>query len=431
MLNQNEIRNPEMQEVMSGIPGGFLRWGSFLFFSIILIILGLSWLFNFPTVVKAPLTITTFNSPAPLTARSGGKIEKLIAKNEEYVEYKEAVAVIANTSRFGDVLSLESFTDALQRFPDWHERAASYDAPDGLALGEIQMSYSGFSGLFKQYKEYLAQAYIPAKLNLLKEQIKKQDEYSAEMLNQVMLSEKDLMLVTNSFERDSLLYFSQLHPVSLSEYEKSKQTLIQKQSSHSSLKAAIKNNEIASMRLKETRLDLQVQLENDLNRFSMDLDEAFQTLNIAFGQWKEKYLIESPVNGRITFTRFWSENQVIREGEILATVIPEDSVRIIVRAKVPISGIGRVKAGQEVNIKLSGFPYMEFGVIKGRISSLSLVPEAEEYIAEIHLSDGMKSTYNINLDFINEMTGTADIITEKRRLIFRLIKPLRALKPSL
>ena len=97
------------------------------------------------------------------------------------------------------------------------------------------------------------------------------------------------------------------------------------------------------------------------------------------------------------------------------------------RANVPVSGLGKVRTGQEVNIKLSGFPYMEYGVLKGRISTLSLVPAGEYYIAEIDLVNGLRSTYGISLDFINEMTGTADIITDNSRLIFRLIKPLRSL----
>jgi len=67
---------------------------------------------------------------------------------------------------------------------------------------------------------------------------------------------------------------------------------------------------------------------------------------------------------------------------------------------------------------------MEFGVLKGNISTLSLVPAGEAYIAEIDLINGLTSTYNISLHFINEMTGTADIITDNSRLIFRLIKPL-------
>jgi len=412
---------------MSGIPGSFLKWGLFLFFAIILAILGITWFINYPNIVIAPLTITTYNSPASLIAKAGGKIEKLIVNNGDNVSTKQPVALIENTARFEDVRLLETFLDSLKKNSDWQQNVLKNDLPVSLSVGEIQTGYSRFITVFQQFKDYLNQAYIPSKLRLQEEQIRKQEEYTSELLNQKRLSEEDLRLVTNSFERDSMLYVSSLHSVTLSEFERSKQALIQKQSSYSSLKASIKNNESSTLRMKETRLDLQVQLEKELHQFSLDINEAFQLLNAAVDQWKEKYLIESPVKGKVTFTSFWNENQVIKAGEILATVIPEDRSRIIVRANVPASGLGRVRVRQEVNIKLSGFPYMEFGVIKGKIRSVSLVPANDVYIAEIDLVNGMRSTYNIELNFISEMTGTADIITDNSRLIFRLIKPLKAI----
>ncbi|MBN1183721.1 MAG: HlyD family efflux transporter periplasmic adaptor subunit [Bacteroidales bacterium] len=425
-INKQEIRSPELQEVMSEIPGSILKWGLFIFFGIILTILGITWFINYPNLVTAPVTITTYNSPASLIAKSGGKIERLIVSNEEDVVKKQPVALIENTARFEDIMILAAFLDTLWNNPEWQKEINRYNPPINLELGEIQGSYSRFITLFQQFREYLTQAYIPSKLSLLEEQIKKQGEYTKELLIQKRLSEEDLLLATKSFKRDSLLFVGNLHSVTLSEFEGSKQALIQKQSSHSSLKASIKNNETSTLRLRETRLDLQVQLNKELHQYNLDLDDALQMLNLALEQWKEKYLIESPVRGKVTFTAFWNENQVIKAGEILATVIPEDKSRIIVRANVPGSGLGRVRVGQEVNIKLSGFPYMEFGMLKGKISTLSLVPAGDVYIAEIDLINGLKSSYDIRLDFINEMTGTADIITDNSRLIFRLIKPLNS-----
>jgi HlyD family secretion protein len=241
------------------------------------------------------------------------------------------------------------------------------------------------------------------------------------------LSEEDLQLERNSYLRDSILFYRGNYPISVNEFEKSKQSLLQRQSAFSSLKASIKSNESSMLRMKESHLDLQIQLEKELYQYRVDLEESFQLLGVAIEQWKEKYLIASPVDGKITLTTFWNENQVVKAGEILATVIPEDKRMIIIRADIPATGVGRVSPGQEVNIKLSGFPYLEFGMIKGKIRSLSLVPANDVYIAEIDLVSGMRSTYNIDLNFISEMTGTADIITENSRLIYRFIKPLKAL----
>jgi HlyD family secretion protein len=426
-INKHEIRSPEMQEVMSEIPGSFLRWGLFLFFAIIMAIVGVSWFISYPDVVTAPLTITTFNPPASLLARSGGKIAKLFVRNEEQVKEKQPVALVGKQAEWNDVRNVTDFINTLGDSIQWQSAVKESTLPSGLSLGEMQSPWLRFVTVFQKFKEYLDQSYITSKLQLLEKQITRQEEYVNELKNQQILSEEDLQLTINSYQRDSGLFYRSNYSISINELERSKQALLQKQVSFSSLKSSIKNTESSTLKMRESMLDLRVQYEKEMNQYRSDLDEAVQLLEVAVDQWKEKYLIESPVAGRITFTSFWSENQVINPGEVLATVIPEDPSRIIVRAKVPISGSGRVKKGQEVNIKLTGYPYMEFGVLKGRISLLSLVPVEESYIADIDLVNGMKSTYNIELGFKNEMTGTADIITDNSKLIYRLIKPLKSL----
>ena len=66
-------------------------------------------------------------------------------------------------------------------------------------------------------------------------------------------------------------------------------------------------------------------------------------------------------------------------------------------------------------------------MLKGRIRSISLVPGEKGYVADIDLEDGMTSSYKENLKFIQQMDGTAEIVTKDLRLIYRFINPLRAL----
>jgi len=426
-LDKQEIFSPEMQEVMSEIPGRFLRWGLFLFFSIVLVIVGSSYFIKYPTVITAPVTVTTQNSPASLIAKSGGKIAKLFVHNEEIVGEKQPVAIIENPANYADIVLLISFLEKLSNSPDWQSTVNIKTFPKDLSLGEIQEDYSRFRTYWHQFHEYLKQSYLPAKLLLLQDQILKQVEYTSELMIQKGLFEQDLQLTINNFNRDSLLFAKGNHSISLNEFEQSKQTLLQKKSAFSSLRGTIKNNESATLKMRETLLDLKAQVEKETSQYKLDLDEALQLLLVSIDQWKEKFLIESPVRGKVTFTRFWNENQVIKSDETLASVIPDDGSRIIARAVVPIAGLGKARAGQEVIIKLSGFPYMEFGVIKGRIKYLSLVPAEGGYIAEIELINGMKSTYNKDICFVQEMDGTVDIISENSRLLFKFIKPLNIL----
>jgi len=425
-INKQEIQSQELQEVMAGIPGSFLRWGLFLFFALLAAIIAISWFINSATIVSAPVVITTQNPPAPLVAKSGGKIALLCVSNQDSVSEKQSIALIENSADYSDVKTLTSFIDKIQRRPNWNQTVEIYDLPLGLSLGEIQNSYTRFYVLWQTFREYLIQAYKSQKIDLLEEQIKKQEEYTIELLNQKELAGQGLQLVANGFYRDSILYVTSTYSISINEFEKSKQTHLQSQVSYSSLQGTIKSNELATLRLQEARLDLQIKLENEIQQFRLDLDEAFQLLQVSVKQWEEKYLIESPIKGKITFTTYWNENQVIKAGEILATIVPWDESQIIARSVVPNAGFGRVKVGQEVNIKLTEFPHMEFGVLKGRVKSLSLVTVEGGYIAEIDLLNGMRTNYNHDIGFIQEMNGTAEIITEESRLIYKFINPLKA-----
>ncbi len=81
--------------------------------------------------------------------------------------------------------------------------------------------------------------------------------------------------------------------------------------------------------------------------------------------------------------------------------------------------------------QIDHFPHMEFGMLKGELENISLVPTATDqgvfYTAEITIPEGMLSNYNKQLAFTQEMTGIADIITDGIRLLQRFFNPIKAI----
>jgi HlyD family secretion protein len=88
---------------------------------------------------------------------------------------------------------------------------------------------------------------------------------------------------------------------------------------------------------------------------------------------------------------------------------------------------GKVKTGQRVNIKLTGYPYLEYGMVRGIVTSKSLVPTGDSYIIEITLPDGLRTLYGENLEFTQNMQGTAEIMTDSLRLLQKIVNPFRYL----
>jgi HlyD family secretion protein len=143
--------------------------------------------------------------------------------------------------------------------------------------------------------------------------------------------------------------------------------------------------------------------------------------------WENTYLLVSPVAGTVTLTRFWSENQTVGKDEPVMSVIPTETGDYVGRISLKMNRSGKVKPGQDVHIKLSGYPYLEFGMVRGVVKSKSLVPSADSYIIEISLPQGLTTLYGKNLDFTQNMQGTAEIITEDLRLLEKILNPVRHL----
>jgi hypothetical protein len=70
---------------------------------------------------------------------------------------------------------------------------------------------------------------------------------------------------------------------------------------------------------------------------------------------------------------------------------------------------------------------MEYGSIKGKVGSMSLVSDQEYYSVEISLPDGLKTSYNKDLKFNQGMTGQAEIITDELSLLVRIVNPIRSI----
>ena len=67
-----------------------------------------------------------------------------------------------------------------------------------------------------------------------------------------------------------------------------------------------------------------------------------------------------------------------------------------------------------------------FGIIKGAIKAISLTPDKDgNVLIDVSLPKGLKTSYQKPIVFQQEMSGTADIVTDDLRLIERLLYQFR------
>jgi HlyD family secretion protein len=155
------------------------------------------------------------------------------------------------------------------------------------------------------------------------------------------------------------------------------------------------------------------------------LRESFLNLKAQINLWENSYLLISPIDGIVSFTKFWSANQSVVKDEQVVSIVPLSTGSYLGRIYLKMQRSGKVKTNQKVNIKLSSYPYLEYGIVRGIVKSKSLVPSGDAYVIEIELPDGLSTLYGKKLDFNQNMQGTAEIITEKIRLLQKIVNPFR------
>ncbi len=158
---------------------------------------------------------------------------------------------------------------------------------------------------------------------------------------------------------------------------------------------------------------------------SRDYRAALGQLLAAVRRWEMDYCMEASASGRVQLLRQGYPNLYVQGGDLFARIVPEEPGEWIGLASMPAASSGKVRKGQRVIVRFSNFPDREFGIVEGRVSSVSMVPLEDNYRVEIVFPGGLTTNYGICLPVMQEMKATAGIVTEELRLMERLFQPLK------
>ena len=156
--------------------------------------------------------------------------------------------------------------------------------------------------------------------------------------------------------------------------------------------------------------------------------QSFKKLEKAIKDWEQQYVLKSSIDGKASLLSYWSENQSVNTGELVFTIVPSKNTSYIGKIIAPAANSGKIKIGQKVQIKLLNYPSDEFGDINGTVKSISLIPNNDgNYLVDVLLPEKLITTYDKEIEFRQEMKGTADIVTEDLRLIQRFFYQLKTI----
>lgn len=424
--NNIEIRSDEVQEIMGTPPRWIIRWGIVIISAVVLILITGSYFYKYPDIIQSRITIVSENPPISIVARSDGKLNNLFVADNQKVVANTILGIIENPANFEDAYELIEFLDSIRNYFSTPLKFNNLYFVEEYNLGQNHSFYSSFVSQVREYQTFVNYNPFSQRVQSLEKQVVDYRNYYERARDQIGVLNQDFILASSQFYRDSALHAKQV--MSDVNFEKSEAAMLKQ-------KYAYQNamTELASTQITMNQLRQQIQEQNVLkseteNKLLAGLKEKYDNLENQLRSWEQSFILKTPVEGSVTFTNYWSVNQFISNGNIVFTIVPHDNQNIIGKAKLPVMGVGKIQIGHKVNIKLDNFPYMEFGILEGTVSNISMVPVVTEdgsyYAAEILLNNKLITNYKKQLPFNQEMQGIAEIITKDRRLIERLVEPL-------
>jgi hypothetical protein len=109
---------------------------------------------------------------------------------------------------------------------------------------------------------------------------------------------------------------------------------------------------------------------------------------------------------------------VVTTGRI-CTLKKGDSV-LVGRGYIPVSYLRQVRPGMEVMVKLDAYPFQEYGLLRGRLISVSQALSDSGYLVVCVLPGAVAEMSKKKIGYQEGMGGRMEIVVEDKRLIQKL-----------
>lgn len=173
------------------------------------------------------------------------------------------------------------------------------------------------------------------------------------------------------------------------------------------------------------------QLEVEITQLKAKIADTNNLLKSARAKLGQNFLY-SPVEGIVSSLNVRNIGEVIQPGQTIAELAP-DNAPLVLSASLPNQEAGFVKTGMPVQVKIDAYPYQDYGIVPGKVISISADTKSDErlgefYRVEVALARNSITANNQTIKFKAGQTAAADIIIRRRRVADILLEPFQQLQ---
>lgn len=412
----------DIREFMTRPPHWLLRSGTTVLAAVLSLLLLLSIIIRYPDTIIGRVNVTGTQPVMEVVARQGGHLESLRVREGQRVKRGEILAVMQSATQPATVFALSDKLRDLQSKIAQEKLVLDISFEPRQDLGQLQSQYADFLNAYHLLQNRLADDYAEQAGQLLRKQVEAKETQIASLKEQATMLHKELELGKEKVERLKSLYNKQ--SISVAELQEQQVALLERMRAETTGQRTLSEAEVeASKSAKELR-----ELEHDqteaLRRAREDLRERLNKLSGAIELWAADYVLRAPGDGKVAFYDFWSDQQFVTAGRQVFLIVPE-TTRLLGRMPVSQGGSGKVKPGQAVLIRFDDFPYKEFGVVSGKVQSISQVARDGVNLVLVDMPYPLLTSFRRQISFKQDMVGQGRIVTEDISLLGRILYEIR------
>lgn len=408
-------RSDAAQEIISRQPGFVEKWALIFFLAILFLLFAGTWFIRYPDIIETSGKLTANNAPKEIIPLQTGRLVKLFVKNGDHVKEGDMIAWIESTANTDEVLdlslNLDSALSTLSR--------GNLTNVSGLFdhvyqnLGELQAPYQVFNSAWQQYNDYMVNGFYAKKKEMLLK-----DAATLREMNQTLKQQKELTSLINDSSKRSLDMNKVLldeKVISPEEYRTAINIYLNKKMAIPQFNSNILSNE-NQQRDKMKELE---QLDHNLSQQKIIFEQALQTLKSNVDDWKHKYILQSPLEGVVSFTMPLQQNKFVEQGQLLGYINPPSST-FYAEIYLPQNNFGKADTGMSVHLRFDAYPYQEIGFVKGEIDYISKIASDSGFYATVRLDNGLETNLKNKIQYKNGLKAQAIVITKNMRLLQRV-----------
>jgi multidrug resistance efflux pump len=419
-LDDIDIYGEQVREVLNRPPNWLTLMGSSILFVFIAMLGFLSYFVKYPDVLSGKVTITSDIPAINLVVKTSGRIQKLFVSDNSVVVAGQKLALLENTANSNDVYSVWAL---LKQIDPHFTNNTVPNFPNYLQLGDIQSLYSNFTKECESLKVYKSSDSKEQQLMAFNKQLNDFQQLLKQYAKQSENLQNELAILNLDVERNTTLFKEGV--IAAKELEDKQREPLRLKRQLEDVSIAQSNTQISISNTERNIVELNSINKETGNQLKIRLFEAYQNLMNKLSEWEQTYVIKAPTEGSLSYFSFWSENQNVKQGDELFTLIPKHQTEIIGKILLSTQRAGKLRIGQKAIIKLDNYPFAEFGVIEGRVKHISAIPKQNQYAVEIDFDNTLVTNTGTAILAKNDIQGSADIVTEDLRLIGRVFYQIR------